>query len=143
MSQKDNLMQLIKQQIDVEREYAKHLAEVKDKVGIAAARLLLLEMHLNAEKHTAILIEMLEILKKAPPGVSTWDYELEEYSDAALMRKEFERHVEKESGTFARLKEELKRKNDKGLDMLFANIEEDEKRHYKILQAIIEELFVK
>lgn len=76
MSQKDNLMQLIKQQIDVEREYAKHLAEVKDKVGIAAARLLLLEMHLNAEKHTAILIEMLEILKKAPPGVSTWDYEL-------------------------------------------------------------------
>ncbi|HVP26519.1 MAG TPA: hypothetical protein VMT26_02495 [Candidatus Bathyarchaeia archaeon] len=116
---------------------------MKDKVGIAAARLLLLEMHLNAEKHAAILTEMLEILKKAPPGVSTWDYELEEYSDAALMRKEFERHVEKESGTFARLKEELKRKNDKGLDMLFANIEEDEKRHYKILQAIIEELFVK
>jgi rubrerythrin len=67
----------------------------------------------------------------------------EEYSDVALMRKEFERHVEKESGTFARLKEELKRKNDKGLDMLFANIEEDEKRHYKILQAIIEGLFVK
>ena len=49
---------------------------MKDKVGIAAARLLLLEMHLNAEKHAAILTEMLEILKKAPPGVSTWDYEL-------------------------------------------------------------------
>jgi rubrerythrin len=143
MSQKDNLIQLIKQQIGVERDYAKHLAEVKDKVGIAAARLLLLEMHLNAEKHATILTDMLEIIKKAPPGVSTWDYKLEEYSDVALMRKEFERHVEKEDSTLARLKEELKRKNDRGLDLLFANIDEDEKRHYKILQAIIEELFVK
>jgi rubrerythrin len=59
------------------------------------------------------------------------------------MKKEFERHVEKEDSTLARLKEELKRKNDRGLDLLFANIEEDEKRHYKILQTIIEELFVK
>jgi hypothetical protein len=71
MSQENKLIQLIKQQIAVERDYAKHLAEVKDKVGIAAARLLLLEMHLNAEKHAAILTEMLEIIKKTPLGVST------------------------------------------------------------------------
>jgi rubrerythrin len=141
MPNQDKLIQLVKDQIGIEKEYAKHLAEVKDKVGIAAARLLLLEMHLNSEKHAAILTEMLGILKKAPPGKSLWNYELEEYTDEALVKKEFERHLEKETDTLKCLKIELKQRKDKDLELLLQSIEEDEKRNGKILQAIIEEVF--
>lgn len=141
MSNQEELIKLVKQQIGVEREYAKHLAEVKDKVGIAAARLLLLEMYLNSEKHATILTEMLGILKKVPSDTSLWEYELEEYTDEALVKKEFERHLEKESDTLKCLKTELKQRKDKDLELLLQSIEEDEKRNGRVLQAIMEEVF--
>jgi hypothetical protein len=51
MPQESKVVQLIKQQITAEREHAKHITEVRKKVDIAAARLLLLELLLESEKH--------------------------------------------------------------------------------------------
>lgn len=79
--------------------------------------------------------------QESSSGQIAWDYELEEYTDEALVEKEFERHMEKETDTLKCLKTELKQRKDKDLDLLLQSIEEDEKRNGKILQAIIEEVF--
>jgi len=141
MPQESRFIQLVRQQITAEREYVKHIAEVRNKVGVAAARLLLLELLLESEKHAAILTEMLEVLKGTPKDTFLWKHELEEYIDEALVKKEFEDHLKKEGGALAQLKEELKHTQDEALKLLFQNIEEDEKRHHGIVQILVRKLY--
>jgi rubrerythrin len=141
MPKESKLMQLITQQISVEREQVKRLTKLRERVSIAAARLLLLEMRLDSEKHAAILTEMLETLKEVPPGTSLWEHELEQYIDETLVRREFEEHVQIEGDILAHLKEELKHTKDMGLKLLLQNIEEDEKKHHGIVQALVRNLY--
>lgn len=141
MPQESKLLQLITEQIDVENEYVECLTELRKKVGIAAARLLLLEMCLDSEKRAAILAEMRGILRKAPPNTSLWEHTLGEYVGEALMKKEFQEYVKKESDTLAGLKKELMHTKDEGLKLLWQNIEEDEKKHARIIQTIIKNLY--
>ncbi len=132
---------LITRQIEIEKEHAKHLQEVSKRVTIAAARLLLLEMRLDSEKHAAILTEMLSVLGGVPVETSLWEHELEEYVDEALVKKEFEEHVKKGKAGLKQLKGEVKHKKDESLTLLFQNIEEDEKKHHKIIQSIVRNLY--
>lgn len=141
MPQESRFIQLVKQQITAEREYAKHITELRKKVDIAAARLLLLELLLESEKHAAILTEMLEIMKGTHGDVLFWDHEIEEYIDEVIVRKEFEDHLKKEGGALAHLKEEVKKTKDDALKLLFQNIEEDEKRHHGIVQILVRNLY--
>jgi rubrerythrin len=141
MPQESKLLQLITEQIDVENEYVECLTELRRKVGIAAARLLLLEMCLDSEKRAAILAEMRGILRKAPPNTALWEHTLEEYVGEALMKKEFQQYVKKESDTLECLKKELMHTKDEGLKLLWQNIEEDEKKHARIIQTIIKNLY--
>jgi hypothetical protein len=141
MPRESKLMQLITHQISVEKEQIKHLTKLRERVGIAAARLFLLEMRFDSEKHAAILTEMLEILRRLPPGISLWEHELEQYVDETLVRREFEEHVKIESDILAHLKEELKHTKDMGLKLLLQNIEEDEKKHHGIIHALVRNLY--
>jgi rubrerythrin len=141
VSQESKLTQLIRQQISIEGEHVKHLTELRKKVGIAAARLLLLEMRLDSEKHAAILTEMLEILKGVPPDTSLWEHELEEYVDETLVKREFEEHVKKESYGLVNLKQELKHTKDEGLKLLLQNIDDDEKKHHRIIETMVNNLY--
>jgi hypothetical protein len=144
MPQESRFVQLVKKQITAEREYAKHLTELRKKVDIAGARLLLLELLLESEKHAAILTEMLEIMQ-GMQGIHgdamLWDHVNEEYIDEVIVRKEFEDHLKKESGALAKLKEEVKKTKDDALKLLFRNIEEDEKRHHGIVKALVRNLY--
>jgi uncharacterized protein YeeX (DUF496 family) len=139
--QESGFIQLVRQQITAEREYAKHITELRKKVGIAAARLLLLELLLESEKHAAILTEMLEIIEGIHGDTLLWEHELDEYIDEAVVKKEFEDHLKKEGAALAQLKEELKQSKDEGLKLLFQNIEEDEKRHHGIAQTLVRKLY--
>jgi rubrerythrin len=141
MPQESKLMQLIGQQLNVEREHVKRLTELRKKVSNAAARLLLLEMRLDSEKHGAIMAEMLEILRGVPPSTSLWDHDLDEYVDEAIVKREFEEHVKKESDVLTHIHEELKHTKDEGLKLLLQNISEDEKKHNRIIQTIINNLY--
>jgi len=141
MPQESKFIELVKQQITAERDYAKHITELRKKVDIAAARLLLLELLLESEKHAAILTEMLEIVEGTHGDVMLWKHELEEYVDEVLVEKEFRDHLKKESGALAQLKEELKKTKDDALKLLFQNIEEDEKRHHGIVQILVRNLY--
>lgn len=141
MLQESRFIQLVRQQITAEREYAKHITELRKKVDIAAARLLLLELLLESEKHAAILTEMLEIMKGVHGDILLWDHKIEEYIDEVIVKREFEDHLRKESGSLTQLKEELKKTKDEALKLLFQNIEEDEKRHHGIVQTLVRNLY--
>lgn len=141
MAQRNKLVNLIKQQMNVENEHIKSLIKLRKRIGNAAARLLLLEMRLDSEKHVAILTEMLEIFKAIPPGTSLWKHELEEYVDEVVVEREFKEHVTKENSVLEHLKEELKHSKDESLKLLFQNIDEDEKKENRIMKTMIENLY--
>jgi len=141
MPQDTKLAQLITQQICVENEHAQCLSDLRDKVGVAAARLLLLEMFLDSQKRVAILTEMLEVLRGIPAGKSLWDHTLDQYVDEALVKKQFEEQVRKETETLASLKKEMTHTKDEGLKLLWQNIEEDETKHDRIIHTIVNNLY--
>ena len=141
MTQESKLLQLIKQQIEVEGDHVKSINVLRNKVGIVAARLLLLEMRLDSEKHIAVLTEMLEVLKKAHPQTILWDHVMEEYVDETLVRREFEEHVKKEDSVIAHLKDEVKHSKDEALKMLFQDIEDDEKKNNRLLETMVRNLY--
>ena len=78
MEQKDKLIPLIKKQITIEKEHVKRITELEKKVRNAAAKLLLLEMRLDSEKHAGILTGILETLKGVPPSKTLWDMNLKD-----------------------------------------------------------------
>jgi len=141
MPKENKLMNLIRQQISVENEHIENLVDLRKKVGNAAARLLLLEMRLDSEKHVSILNEMLEILKEIPPDTTLWDHELEEYIGEVIVEKEFKEHVTKENSVLEHLKEELKHGKDESIKLLFQNIDEDEKKQDRIMKTMVENLY--
>jgi rubrerythrin len=57
------------------------------------------------------------------------------------VRKEFEEQVKKETDTLASLKKEMTHTKDEGLKLLWQNIEEDEKKHDRIIQTIVRNLY--
>jgi len=141
MSQKDSLITLIKQHADIERDDAKDINGMRKRTSNSVARLLLLEMELDSAKHAAILTEMLETLKGISPGKSLWEHELEDFTGNAIVRKEFEEHAKKEKDVLAHLEKELEHTKDEGLKLLLQNIAEDEKKHHRILQAMVRNLY--
>jgi len=112
MGQKDKLIPLIKKQITIEREHVKRITELEKKVRNAAAKLLLLEMRLDSEKHAGILTGILETLKGVPPSKTLWEYELEGYIDPIIVKKSPEEHVKMEADVLAHVEEEMKHTKD-------------------------------
>jgi len=141
MIEESKLVQLIAQQIKIENEYSKRLSDLRNRVGIAAARLILLEMYQDTEKRAAILAEMLDIIRGNPKVTSLWDHTLEEYLDETLVKKEFEEQVKKETSNLASLKKEIWHSRDKGLKFLCRNMEEDEKKHDRMIRTIAKNLY--
>jgi rubrerythrin len=141
MEQKDKLIPLIKKQITIEKEDVKRITELEKKVRNAAAKLLLLEMRLDSEKHAGILTGILETLKGVPPSKTLWEYELEGYIDPIIVKKSLEEHVKMEADVLAHVEEEMRHTKDEGLKLLLRHIAEDEKKHHKILEEIVNNLY--
>ncbi len=62
------LVELIQDQIEIEKESAVRLAETEQRVGTGAAKLLLVEMRVDSQKHAAVLEAVLKTLKSDPPS---------------------------------------------------------------------------
>jgi rubrerythrin len=137
MEEKEKLIQLMKKQIEIERELVKKIGEMEKKVGNAAAKMLLLEMRLDSQKHGDILNGILKVLKGVPSSQTTWEYQLESYVDPFVVKKELENHMKMEAAVLAHVEEEIKQTRDEGLKLLLQHIAEDEKKHHKILETIV------
>jgi len=123
-----------------EANMAKVCAELERKVHTAAAKLLLAEMRLDSTKHESILQEILNVLEKVPPlppETKLWDHRIESYVDMQVVRKELQRHVNIESDMLQDVEAEIKATKDEALKVLLTHIAEDEKKHHKNIELII------
>ncbi len=136
MEKKDEIIQLIKRHINIERDHVLRLNEIRKKVDNAAAKLLLLEMQLDSKKHEDILTAILTTIEGVPSSKTLWQYRLEGYIDPILARKEVENHIQMETDVLAHVEEEIKKTKDESIKMLLQHIAEDEKKHHKILEEI-------
>jgi len=141
MKSNENLVKLIKQQIEIENEHVKHITELEKTVDSAAARLLLLEMKFDSQKHAGILEGILQVLAGIPPSKTMWEYRVESYVDQLTVRKALEAHVKMETDVLNHVHEEIRQTDDEGIKLLLQNIAEDEKKHHKILEIIVKNAY--
>jgi len=128
---------MAKKQIEIEKENVKEVSETEKKIGYAAAKLFLHIIQMDSQKHADALEGMLEVLKGKPPSKNLWEHKLESYVDPIVVKKELERHMERESQMIKHVEEEIEETKDEGLRMLLEFIVEDERKHHKMLAAII------
>jgi len=92
---------------------------------------------MDSQKHADALEGMLEVLKGKPPSKNLWEHKLESYVDPIVVKKELERHMERENQMIKHVEEEIEETKDEGLRMLLKFIVEDERKHHKMLEEII------
>jgi rubrerythrin len=137
MENREELVRLIKKQIEIENDHVKRLDELQKKVRTAAAQLLLYEMQLDSQKHASILSGTLKVLKGVPPSKTLWNYRIESYVDESVVKQELETHMKMETEVLDHVEKEIEKTKDEGLKLLLQNIAEDEKKHHKILGVIV------
>ena len=137
MEQPQNLIDLLEKHIEVEKMSVQNLSDTEEKVNTPAAKVLLIEMRMDSQKHIGILNEILGILRRTPAVKSSWDFFLNEYIDTVKMKREFEDHMKIEDAMMAHLKEASGQAKDEGIRLLLEHMAEDEKKHHEILQTIL------
>lgn len=140
MEAKEKMVKLIKKQIEIEKTNVEQVSETEDKIGNAAAKLLLHIIGTDSQKHADILNGILEVLSGIPPSKTLWEHKVESYVDPFVVKKELENHIEREAEMIKHVEKELKHTEDEGLKQLLRHILDDEKKHHKILKTIVKNL---
>lgn len=140
METRERLIELIRAQIKVEKENVRQVTETEKKVDNAAAKLSLLEIRLDSQKHADILNGILEVLSGVPPSQTLWEYRLSSYIDPFLVKGELENHEKREARMIDHVEEEIKQTKDEGIKLLLQHVLEDERKHHKILETIVKHL---
>ena len=140
METRERLIQLIKKQIEVEKVNVKQVRETEKKVDNAAAKLLLLEIRLDSQKHADILDGILEVLSGVPASKTLWEHRIESYIDPFVVQRELENHEQREAEMIEHVEEEIKHTEDEGLKLLLQHVLDDERKHHKILETIVKHL---
>ena len=137
---KETLVKLIKEQIEIERNFVTDVDEQLKNMHNVAAKLLLLETQKDSEKHAMILKGILGVIsqKDAKP---LWDTLLDSYVDKIMVRKNLEKHIETETAMLEHIKKEMKETKDEGIKLLLEHIASDEEKHHKILQTVIKQAY--
>lgn len=143
MQTNNKLIGMIKIHREFEANMVNLVANLEGKVHIAAAKLLLAELRLDSKKHETILDEILKILEGKPqPEQQLWEARIESYVDMQVMKKELENHIKLEDRMLRDVEEEIRETNDEALKILFTHIAEDEKKHHKNIELIIQKSYV-
>lgn len=140
METRERLTELIKKQIEIERENVKQVNETEKKVDNAAAKLSLLEIRLDSQKHAGILSGILEVLTKVQSSETLWEHRISSYIDPFVVKKELRNHEEREAKMIKHVEEEIKQTKDEGLKLLLQHVLDDERKHHEILRAIVKHL---
>jgi rubrerythrin len=131
------LVNLIREQVEIEKESAARLSETEQKVGTGAAKLLLVEMKCDSQKHAAILEAVLEALKGAQSSKPLWQQAFDGFADPVLVKREIENHKTLGKSMVAHIQKEVSKTDDEAVRTLLMHLTEDEKRHSEILDEIV------
>ena len=139
MSQ-ETLVELIREQIRLERGFVASVETEIKNIHSVAARLLLLETLKDSEKHAMILEGILSVIsvKDAKP---LWDTLQDSYVDKLVVKRNLERHLKTEKQMLEHIKKETSKTDDEGVKLLLEHIAEDERKHHKILETVIREAY--
>jgi rubrerythrin len=135
------LIDLIREQAEIEKESVQKLAETERKVGTGAARLLLVEMRCDSQKHAAILEAVLETLKGAPSSKSLWEQAFSGFADPIIVRREIESHKTLSGSMAAHIQKEMSKTDDEAVRTILQHLAEDERRHNEILDTIAQRAY--
>ena len=139
-----DLVEMIKTQIRLERKTTKKIKEIENVISNLAAKLFLAEMRFDTEKHAKILQTMLNLMRQCEPNSHSrrfWQIETREYVDALVTKKMLEDHIKVEIEMLKRVEEVTKKTDDSALKLLFKHIIDDERKHHKIMETILQRAF--
>ena len=136
MDSHPELVQLIREQVEIEKQSAARLAETERSVGTGAAKLLLVEMRMDSQKHAAVLEAVLEALKGDQSSKSLWQRAFHGFVDPAIVKREIENHRALGKSMQTHLQDEMSKTNDEAIRTLLEHLAEDERRHEQILETI-------
>jgi len=138
MKSEKTLSDLIKEQIKLEKEIAGKFSRLEQRVDSVAARLLIREMQLDTKKHA----EILEVALKVIGGPkSFWEFRIDIEADKEAVKKELEEHIKAEEKMMRQIESEAKKTDDEALKLLLQHFAEDERKHHKILETIINKAY--
>ncbi len=132
------LADLIREQIQLEKETAKKLSTLEARLDSPAARLLIREMQLDTKKHAEILDSALKLIGGQK---SFWEFTLDIEADKQVVKRELEDHVKAEEKMMHHIDEELKKTRDEALRLLLKHFAEDEKKHHGNLKTILDKAY--
>jgi len=138
LKKEKNLSDLMKGQIELEKEIAEKLHTLEQRVDSAAARLMIREMQLDTKKHAEILGEALKVIGGPK---SFWDYTIHIDADKRAVRKELEEHVKAEEKMMEQIEEEAEKTDDEALKLLLEHFADDERKHHKYLKTILNKAY--
>jgi len=138
MKNENTLSNLMKSQINLEKNIAEKLRTLEQRVDSIAARLLIREMQLDTEKHAAILEEA---LKAVGAPKSFWDYTINIDADKKAVKKELQEHINAEEKMLKGLRAEERKTDDEALKLLLKHFAEDEEKHHSALKTILSKTF--
>jgi len=140
LSEHSGLVNLIREQVQIEKESIERLAETEKKVGTGAAKLLLTEMRMDSQKHAGVLEAVLEVLKGSPPK-SSWERALNVFVDPVMVSKELEYHKGLSRSMQTHIEEEMRKTDDEAIRTLLQHLADDERRHHQILDTIVQRCY--
>jgi len=132
------LADMIREQIQLEKETAKKLDALEPRLDSPAARLLIHEMQLDTKKHAEILESALKVMGGPKPF---WEFTVDIDADKRVVRKELEGHMKAEERMMHQIQEELKKTRDEALKLLLKHFAEDERKHHGNLKTILDKAY--
>jgi rubrerythrin len=135
------LIDLVREQVQIEKESAARLGETESKVGTGAAKLLLVEIRCDSQKHAAILEAILEALEGAQSSKPLWQQAFSGFADPIMVKREIENHKTLGKSMVAHIQKEMSKTDDEAVRTLLQHLTEDEKRHSEILDTIAQRCY--
>lgn len=141
MESRRELIDLVREQVQIERESATRLSETEQKVGTGAAKLLLVEMRFDSQKHAAVLEAVVEALKGDQSSKPLWQQAFSGFADPIIVKREIENHKTLSKSMAAHIQKEMSKTDDEAVRTLLLHLAEDEKRHNDILDTIAQRCY--
>lgn len=144
MKSEKDLVDMIRFQIELEKNTTEKIKELEEVTTNLAAKLFLAEMRFDTEKHGKILQTMLDLMNQYEPDRRSkrfWQIETTEYVDALVAKKMLEGHVKVETKMLEHVEKEMKKTDDGALRLVFRHIIKDERKHHKIMETILKKAF--
>jgi len=135
------LIDLVREQAQIERESVTRLSETEQKLGTGAAKLLLVEMRCDSQKHAAVLEAVVEALKADQSAKSLWQQAFSGFADPIIVKREIENHKTMSKSMAAHIQKEMSKTDDEAVRTLLQHLGEDEKRHNDILDMIAQRCY--